>query len=137
MCGDSDLAEELSQEAFTRALNHWARLKGYERPAGWLYRTAFNLLRSHWRATRRTELESIVEPREAFAEGERIDLVRLLSGLPFAQREAVVLRHVLDYSTEEAAEIAGVSLGALRMTLHRAMENLRTRANIELAEEAP
>ena len=34
---DHLLAEEAAQEAFTRAYVRWDRVKGMERPAGWVY----------------------------------------------------------------------------------------------------
>ncbi|MFP5576908.1 MAG: sigma factor-like helix-turn-helix DNA-binding protein [Acidimicrobiia bacterium] len=44
--------------------------------------------------------------------------------LPTRQREAVVLRHFLDLSVEAAAEVMGVSSGALRSLTHRATGQL-------------
>lgn len=135
VCGDESVAEELAQEAFTRALNHWDRLGEWERPAGWVYRTGFNLLRTYWAKSKRSEDPLVREPFVPPAESQ-IDLVRLLGQLPLKQRQAVVLRHILDHSTDEAAEILGVSPGALRMTLHRAIENLRELSGIEIDEES-
>jgi len=133
------LAEELSQEAFARALNHWDRVAVLDRPGGWLYRTGFNLLRTHWKKSKRRE-PTPPSPSATAAEagvgvGERIDLVRVLSILPDQQRQVVVLRHVLDYSTDEAADILGLSPGALRMTLHRAVETLRKDTGLSLSGE--
>ena len=133
-CGDPDLAEELAQEAFARALNHWDRVAPLERPAGWLYRTGFNLLRTHWKKSKRRE-PAPTQPPALDSGGDRIDLMNILLVLPEQQRHAVVLRHVLDYSTDEAAEVLGVSAGALRMTLHRAVDTLRKNTNLVLADE--
>lgn len=135
VCGDRGVAEELAQEAFTRALNHWDRVSLLDRPAGWLYRTGFNLLRAYWRRNARDERPLTTDPIVVPQDGSRVDLVRLLGRLSHQQRQAVVLRHVLDYSTDEAAEVMQISAGALRMTLHRAVESLRTYADVDFKEE--
>ena len=55
-------------------------------------------------------------------------LGRALAGLPPAQRTALVLRDIEGLSTQEAAEIAGVSQAAFKSRLHQA--RLRIRAAI-------
>jgi RNA polymerase sigma-70 factor (ECF subfamily) len=55
-------------------------------------------------------------------------LARALAELPPELRTAVVLRDVEGLSTQEAAEIAGVSQAALKSRLHQA--RLRVRAAI-------
>jgi RNA polymerase sigma factor (sigma-70 family) len=134
VCGDAALAEELSQEAFTRALNHWRRVSEYDRPAGWVYRTGFNLLRRHWRDQSRDDDPLVTEPVVVDADSDRVDLVRLLGQLPYSQRQVVVMRHILDHSTDEVADVLDVSPGAVRMTLKRAMDTLRERSNFTIDE---
>ncbi len=133
--GDVGLAEELAQEAFARALLHWERLRHYEKPAGWLYRTAFNLLRRHWSKARRDEGPLVHDISTSPGDDTRIDVTRALAALPYRQRQAVVLRHILDYPTEEVAVMMEVAPGALRMTLHRAVATLREQYQIVLADE--
>src|SRR5687768_14777349 len=43
--GDRDAVEDAAQEAFARALSRWSRVSRMERPDGWVYVTAANLLR--------------------------------------------------------------------------------------------
>lgn len=136
VCGSDELAEEFAQEAFTRALNHWDRLSAYDRPAGWVYRVGFNVMRQYWRKKKRGDGPLISEPSTHDNDSDRVDLVRVLAKLPLAQREAVVLRHILDYSTDEAAELLEMRPGALRMTLHRAVEALRKDHGLQLEEGA-
>lgn len=133
VCGSEDLAEEFAQEAFARALNHWDRISEYDKPAGWLYRVAFNVMRRHWQKKKRGEGPLIAEPlAPVHNDSDRVDLVRVLSHLPLAQRQVIVLRHILDYSTDEAAALLDMQPGALRMTLHRAIETLRKDAGLQL-----
>jgi DNA-directed RNA polymerase specialized sigma24 family protein len=133
-CGSRDLAEELTQETFTRALNHWNRVAQMERPSGWIYRTGFNLLRRDWRLRGRTyPLPTPTAPPGDAT--DRTDLVRALATLPYEQASAVVLRHVLDYSTEDAAATLEMQPGAFRMMLSRALKTLRLNTNLVLPEE--
>lgn len=55
------LADEAIDEAMTRALAHWDRLRDYERPDGWLYRVGLIWVRGTFRK-RRYELLSDLEP---------------------------------------------------------------------------
>jgi RNA polymerase sigma factor (sigma-70 family) len=47
--GDRHEAEDLAQDAFVRVYERWDRVRGMERPDGYLYRTALNLRRSRLR----------------------------------------------------------------------------------------
>ena len=66
-------------------------------------------------------------PYQALARLRRA-LARALAELPPALRTAIVLRDVEGLSTQEAAEIAGVSQAAFKSRLHQA--RLRVRAAI-------
>ncbi|MGQ4445581.1 RNA polymerase sigma factor, partial [Streptomyces violaceoruber] len=63
---DDETAHEIASEAFTRL---WARWTSVEEPRGFLYVTAANLVRDHWRklererrAVRRVTAEVAVRP---------------------------------------------------------------------------
>ena len=133
---DEAQAEELAQEAFTRALNHWDRVAELDRPAGWVYRTGFNLLRRSWK---RSQLEGKASTNElaehAQGDGERLDVAAALARLPEAQRTAVVMRHILDYSTDEVAAILNLKPEAVRSLLYRGVRTLRAHGNLSLKEE--
>ena len=53
MVGDPERAEELAQEAFTRACRHWRRVSRLDNPAAWVYVVACNEARRGWRRERR------------------------------------------------------------------------------------
>lgn len=55
---------------------------------------------------------------------ERRAVRAALDGLPRRQRECVVLRYLLDCSTEETAQILGVSTGTVKTHLHRGLARL-------------
>lgn len=121
-----DEAEEAVAEAFARAWSHWRRVRALERPEAWVVRTAVNANISWWRRHRR---ESPVAelPDGARADGEdRTDLLAAVRRLPPRQREVVVLRHLLDLSTQQTAHHLGIAPGTVASQLHKAMANLRT-----------
>ena len=51
--GDLHLAEEIIQEAFTRASMRWSHLCNYDRPEAWVRRVAMNLAADRARSLRR------------------------------------------------------------------------------------
>jgi RNA polymerase sigma-70 factor (ECF subfamily) len=50
---------------------------------------------------------------------------RLLESLPEPQREVLVLTKIIGYSGAEAAQQLGISEGAVKLRVHRAIRNLR------------
>jgi DNA-directed RNA polymerase specialized sigma24 family protein len=50
--GDPDLAVEAVAEAFSRAYQHWGRVRGMTSRTGWVYRVALNDMR-RWAGTAR------------------------------------------------------------------------------------
>jgi RNA polymerase sigma-70 factor (ECF subfamily) len=120
-----------------RAYVAWDRVAVLERPAGWLYTTAFNLTRRRWRQRSRVPpsgLSRIEEPADRAT--VRLMLESALATLPGPQRKAVVLRYVLGFNTDEAAHILGVTSGALRALLHRAVVSLRLQPALSNTEES-
>lgn len=125
-------AEDVTQDAFSKALS---ALRGSEaeielRP--WLYRivrnTALNELRD--RAPAADELSELLPGgRSAAAEAEaREELRNLMSrlrALPEPQRAALVMRELEGLSHEEIAAALGVSGGAARQAIYRARAALR------------
>lgn len=119
--GDLDLAHDLVQEAFCRALARWRKLAGYDDPAAWVRRVAFNLANSRWRrlktATaylRKQRVEHVVGPSP-----DRVTAVAAIALLPENQRRAVVLHYLADLSIAEIAEQEGVAVGTVKSWLHR------------------
>lgn len=69
--------------------------------------------------------EPSVEPKQPGADALSPELVRALESLPSAQREAVLLIHLDGLSVADAAALAGVSAGALKVRAHRGYKALR------------
>lgn len=130
MVGDRAEAEDLAQEAMVRVYERWDRVRGLDAPVGYLYRTAFNLNRKRARrlAVRRRKAEAPSPAPAGPAElaEDRAEVLRALTALPMAQREAVVLVEWLDLDAEEAGRWLGIDASSVRGRLHRARATLRT-----------
>lgn len=127
-CGDPALAEEVTAEAFVRALERWERVSAMRSPGAWTHRVAVNLLK---RRLRRKALERRVSraehtPPDTQPEPEPA-LWAAVRALPSRQREAVVLRYVADLPEAEVAERMGVAPGTVAATLHAARARLAER----------
>jgi RNA polymerase sigma-70 factor (ECF subfamily) len=126
--GNAAEAEEIMQDAFLALWERWDRMDTINDPTAYLYRTAMNVFRKRSRraalALRRAlALGPEVAP---FSEiDEQQDVIAALSELSPRQRAALVLTDVLDYSSEEAARVLGVTAGTVRGLASRARENLR------------
>jgi RNA polymerase sigma-70 factor (ECF subfamily) len=128
--GDRHEAEDLAQDAFVRLYERWDRVRGMERPDGYLYRTALNLRRSRLRrvATAARKLlggRKQEAPDPATDATERDVVRRALAALPDGQREAVVLVEWLGMTDAEAAEVLDISPVAVRVRISRARATLR------------
>src|SRR4051812_34640390 len=125
-------SEDVTQDAFSKALPALRRSEAEIELRPWLYRivrnTALNDLRD--RAPVAAELsEALPGARSAAAEVEAReelrDLMERLQALPETQRAALVMRELEGLSHEEIAAALGVSGGAARQAIFRARAALR------------
>jgi len=124
--GDPALAQDLVQEAFSRAVPRWNRVRAYDDPAHWVRRVAFNLARSRWRRVRTAQAYARRQ-REESIEGptpDRVALIRALATLPDRQRRAVILHYLAGFSVSEIAMQENTTPGTVKSWLHRARHAL-------------
>jgi RNA polymerase sigma factor (sigma-70 family) len=138
MTGRSDAADDLAQEALARAIERASQVQSDE-VEGWLYRVTTTICLD-WLRRQRVERRTVTlvdpldlpeppvppdaEERLLRREDFRYAIVATLQLLPPAQRAVLVLRDVLDRSTEETASALGQSTGAIKVALHRARARL-------------
>ena len=135
LVGDHARAEELTQEAFTRACRHWRRVRALDRPVAWVYLVATNEARRGWRREQR-ELSTVgtVETSAVDTTGPvatALDVRAALAQLTDRQRAAVVLRYVADLPLSEIAEVMGCATGTVKATLHQALARMRIELEID------
>ncbi len=138
MVGNAAVAEEIAQEAFTRA---WRHAGAYDARRGrvitWLLSITRNLAIDHLR-TRRTEpldpgsirdAERALWTNSARVEAEDFnaettELREALSELPEEQRRALLLASLFGYTAGEVGAIEGIPLGTAKTRIRTAMQKL-------------
>jgi RNA polymerase sigma-70 factor, ECF subfamily len=128
LTGDLASAEDVTQEAFTRAASRWPQLARYDQPEAWVRKTAFrlavDLLRRAGRQRRLlARLGSRREPDPELTPQDQA-VVQALQRLPLPLREVLVLHHYLDLPVETVAAQTGVSVGTVKSRLSRGRDRL-------------
>ena len=132
--GDRSLAEDVTQEAWLRAVREWRRHGPPERPLAWLTTVAHNLLASYYRRRPLAQFDprSGVEPaapdnQAANAESAEIQAAvgQALNRMPPEQARLLEAFHFNDRQTAHIAEGEGLSERAVEGRLRRARQRLR------------
>ena len=87
--GDLNEAEDVVQEAFTRAAARWSRIRAYEAPEAWVRRVALNQAFTVMRRAKRQlqVLGRLAPPQEApEPPSDVLDLLAAMRSLPVSQR---------------------------------------------------
>ena len=140
MVQNEEIARELAQEAILQAFLSMDRLRNIERFKSWLYGIVINVCRSYLRDQKVDvlSLENLPggwdmdarspDPQEISEERERHHLIlSAIQGLSPINREAVYLYYYRHLSLQEIAKATGISVEAVKVRLHRARGQLRTR----------
>lgn len=148
MVRDRELAEDLSQETFVKALNAIASYRPEFKFSSWIFKIANNAAIDH---LRRRELDTLSlegSPHAATPEAmqatalqignreesplEAVEARELGSAIEAAigrlrpeYRSCILLRHVEGRAYEEIAEILDLPLGTVKTYIHRARNELR------------
>lgn len=146
---DAALAEDVAQEAFVAAFRSIPTLRTESSFPPWLRKITRNLALASRKEQRRfgaleeagvlqspsadAEQEVESERRDADAFGEEVR--RIVSSLSDTLRFPVMLCHVDDLSTMDAARFLGITRGALRKRLHDGKRKLQERI-VRMAEKS-
>jgi RNA polymerase sigma-70 factor (ECF subfamily) len=131
---DREAAQDVAQEAFIRLLGHWKKVSRYERPDAWVRRVAIRIAVKTAKRSSRT----IDETREVPVHSPELpdpELLAAIRQLPPAQRAAVGLHYIEDYTIVEVAKIMGCSASTARVHLHRARTRLASILGEEVTED--
>ena len=128
--GSHDLAREVVQEAFARALRSQKKYRGEGSLEAWVWRIALNVALKRRRELRREWQLEEEEPAARQAAPDE-DVRAAIRALPPRRRLIVFLRYFADLSYEEIAQIAGVSEGTVAATLAQAHMDLLDRLDGE------
>ncbi|MDX6581848.1 MAG: hypothetical protein QOI10_1032 [Solirubrobacterales bacterium] len=136
MVGDAAVAEELAQEAFTRAWRHAGAYDGRRgKVATWLLTITRNLAIDHLRAKRTEPLDpdAIRDAERAMwavsrhpdtADRGTAELRESLAELPEDQRRALLLAALFGFTAREIGEIEEIPLGTAKTRIRTATRKL-------------
>jgi RNA polymerase sigma-70 factor (ECF subfamily) len=137
---DLDVAQTLAQDCFFKAHQSRSRFRGEASVQTWLMQIAVNLVRDHARNRRVQFWKRVVPVEDApawLADGEidpeRTVLVKeqvaavwkAAEQLPERQRTVFLLRFVEGMELLEIAVVSGLSVGAVKVHLFRALRRVR------------
>jgi len=144
---DQQLAEDLTGDVFTRMVTNLPRYRFTGTPfQAWLYRIARNLvIDTHRKASSRNEmsLERVINysgdehnPAQIVEDQIFFEQVQVaLGGLKPFKQDVLILRFFVGLSLKEAASILGRSVSSIKVTQHRALNELRTVLESKTGEE--
>jgi RNA polymerase sigma factor (sigma-70 family) len=130
--GRRDVAEDLTQATFERALRAWSRFDPRRASEStWLLAIARNLLIDHYRRDRSSLNESIDEEMAPVVPGPEApleaspELLAALASLSERDREVIALRFGGDMTGPEIARLLNLSLANVQQILSRSLRKLR------------
>jgi RNA polymerase sigma factor (sigma-70 family) len=139
---DRDRAEEITQDAFLRLLQHWGKVSKYDRPDLWVRRVAIrDAIRERGRDRRRTELHGVVggssasTPDPATTSATHADVMATVQQLPPRQRAVVVLFYYEDRPMDEIAVIVGCTPSTAWNHLRAARQRLAALIGEEVTDD--
>jgi RNA polymerase sigma-70 factor (ECF subfamily) len=136
LAGSHEEAEDITNEAFTRAYAIWEDLQEYEFPTAWILRTADHVRIDRWRKWgKRWSADVPIEdvmPAPDLDLPIDPDLAAALRKLSPQQRRALAWRYLGGLSRKEIASILGVEVSTVAEHLERGLAELR-----ELLAEEP
>lgn len=137
-------AEEVAQDGFVKAFHYLRKFNRQAKFSTWLYRIVFNTAISYKRKNRpqfQSIENSVIENAERAdhaieREDRRIFVNQAMERLSEADRVAVQLYYIKEYSLEETAEMLGQNINTLKVRVHRARQRLADELKKILPKEA-
>ena len=127
-------AEDVAQDAITRAYRSFSQLRDRERFRAWLVRTTWRLALDHRRGDRRradreqvvfTQTAAPIDTEAVAAERERaVRLWNAIDSLPEKLRLVIVLSSIEGHDTREVGSLLGIPDGTVRSRLFLARQSL-------------
>src|SRR5271170_5340263 len=131
LTGDRGISEDLVQEVFLRILKYRRSYRPGTPFRAWMYQIARNARLDHVRKQRPdAEYSEATAPVITFPDGaqqtqEAALLHRALMQLPEEKREVLVLSRFQELKYEEIGRLLGCVVGAVKVRVHRALQELR------------
>jgi len=130
--GNSEQAEELSQEVFLKVFQQLKNFRGDAKFSTWLYRIAINLCHTAAQKKQPTHYDSLedyaddLQLSEEFKCDDENQCVQYCIDKQAELEKAIIsMRFNTELSLKEIAEILDIKLSATKMRLYRAMDNFK------------
>jgi DNA-directed RNA polymerase specialized sigma24 family protein len=117
---------EAAAEALAYACEHWERVRGMDKPVGYLYRVGQTRSRS------RREPVGFPVPAEVGMPWVEPGLAGALAALSEHQRVAVVLAHGFGWTHREVGDVLGVAPSTVQNHVERGLANLRAALEVSI-----
>lgn len=140
-CSNAAEAEDIAQEVFLRVHQNRANYTVSGKFRTWIFSIAHNLFVSSlrkrkWQVLWPRQKDSpdelidfaspVPSPGDTVAQDDMSDVVkRCIQGLPFLQKEALILREYEKLDYEEIAKVLHKPQGTIKTLIYRARENLK------------
>jgi RNA polymerase sigma-70 factor (ECF subfamily) len=130
---DGELAADVTQEVFFRAVRALPRFRGDSSPRTWLYRIVLNEARRHRPRRNMVGLEAAAARADphartaesAIADVEAARLHTLIAALPDRERESIVLHYLQGLDVKAVAALLGCPENTVKTHLFRGRARLR------------
>ena len=131
MTKDKNVAEDITQNVFYKAIRYRASYKGGQF-VSWIFKIARNLLSSYYQEKKRSfntikidEFELSLEAQSNNKE-EITHLQTVLNTLKTDERELIVMNRIQGINYAVIAKITDSTEGAVKVKVHRIIKKLRT-----------
>lgn len=134
LCGDRELAEDITQETFLKAAGALKKFRGQCREMTWLCQIARHLLYAEWRKKKNVKAGGLLSREPADEQDveavilqmmERMEWFQKLQGLDAVTREVVYLRIYCELSFREIGEMLDRTENWARVTFYRGKQKLK------------
>jgi len=130
-----EISQDLCSETFLKGWEAYKNNPNIENPSAFLYRIARNLVTDHYREKARAqfvspEMVSVIDPNPGLEEksalNSDLDQVRaVLADLKEDYQNVIIWHYLDDLPIAKVAKMLNKTEDATRVTLHRALKNLR------------
>ena len=133
MTGNSEDADDLTQETFIRAYQYLWRYDTSKKFFTWLYTLALNLIRNHFKKNKYNKSSeelsaNLLADKNPSPETELIETQEIsvyLLRLEDESRALLIMKFHQGLTFEEIAQITGKSISAVKMRIYRGLEKLK------------
>lgn len=123
---DRELAEDMTQETFTRFFESLQTYTDYGKTRNYLYRIAGNIIKNYYKKKKEIPMETLPEmPGSDMKDAEaRLNIELALEQLPDELREITILFFFQELKQKEIAELLNINLSLVKYRVSRAKKLL-------------